>query len=84
MLSKKSQFPRSADRRRARGGRLLEHQPGSFLDKPVAQVDESHRLLRDNAHSVQFLPDGKLQYEMTADKVEHLKASEVTLVTTPT
>jgi lipopolysaccharide export system protein LptC len=32
---------------------------------------------------VQFLPDGKLQYEMTADKVEHLKASEVTLVTTP-
>ncbi|MCZ3004000.1 LPS export ABC transporter periplasmic protein LptC, partial [Acinetobacter baumannii] len=32
---------------------------------------------------VQFLPDGKVQYEMTSDKVEHLKASEVTLLTNP-
>ena len=58
--------------------------PESFLDKPVAQVDESAiDYYAINAHSVQFLPDGKLQYEMTADKVEHLKASEVTLLTTP-
>jgi len=58
--------------------------PESFLDQPVAQVDESAiDYYAINAHSVQFLPDGKLQYEMTADKVEHLKATEVTLVTTP-
>ena len=58
--------------------------PESFLDKPVAQVDESAiDYYAINAHSVQYLPDGKLQYEMTADKVEHVKASEVTLVTTP-
>ncbi|MDD0972767.1 LPS export ABC transporter periplasmic protein LptC [Pseudomonas fontis] len=58
--------------------------PESFLDQPVAQVDESAiDYYAINAHSVQFLPDGKLQYEMTADKVEHLKASEVTLLTTP-
>jgi lipopolysaccharide export system protein LptC len=58
--------------------------PGELLDKPVAQTDESAiDYYAINAHSVQFLPDGKLQYEMTADKVEHLKASEVTLVTTP-
>lgn len=58
--------------------------PESFLDKPVVQVDENAiDYYAVNAHTVQFMPDGKLQYEMTADKVEHLKASEVTLLTTP-
>ncbi len=58
--------------------------PERFLDKPVAKVDESTiYYYATNAHSVQFLPDGKLQYEMTSDKVEHLKASEVTLLTNP-
>ena len=58
--------------------------PESFLDKPVAQTDESAiDYYAINAHSVQFLPDGKVQYEMTSDKVEHLKASEVTLLTNP-
>ncbi|MDH1007724.1 LPS export ABC transporter periplasmic protein LptC [Pseudomonas nicosulfuronedens] len=36
-----------------------------------------------NAKSVQYRVDGSLAYEMTADKLEHLKASDVTLVTTP-
>ena len=55
--------------------------PETFLDEPAAQVDESAiDYYAINAHSVQFLPDGKLQYEMTADKVEHLKASEVNSV----
>ena len=58
--------------------------PESFLDQPQAQGDQSAiDYYAINAHSLQFLPDGKLQYEMTAAKVEHLKASEVTLVTTP-
>ncbi|MFV3379859.1 LPS export ABC transporter periplasmic protein LptC [Pseudomonas sp. NY15354] len=58
--------------------------PESFLEKPAAQVDENAiDYYAINAHSVQYLPDGKVQYEMTADKVEHLKASEITLVTTP-
>ncbi|MBI6899868.1 LPS export ABC transporter periplasmic protein LptC [Pseudomonas putida] len=58
--------------------------PESFLDQPQAQVDQSAiDYYAINAHSLQFLPDGKLQYEMTAAKVEHLKATEVTLVTTP-
>ena len=58
--------------------------PERFLDKPVAQVDESaidYYVI--NARSVQYLPDGKMQYEMTSDKVEHLKATEVTLLTNP-
>ena len=58
--------------------------PESFLDQPVAQVDESAiDYYAINARSVQYLPDGKLQYEMTSDKVEHLKATEVTLLTKP-
>lgn len=58
--------------------------PESFLDRPAASVDESAiDYYAINAHSVQFLPDGKLQYEMTADKVEHMKVSEITLLTKP-
>jgi len=58
--------------------------PERFLDKPVVKVDDSAiDYYAINAHSVQYLPDGKLQYEMTSDKVEHLKASEVTLLTNP-
>lgn len=58
--------------------------PERFLDKPVAQVDENAiDYYAINAHSVQFLPDGKVQYEMTSDKVEHLKTSQVTLLTNP-
>jgi lipopolysaccharide export system protein LptC len=58
--------------------------PERFLDKPVVRANESEiDYYAINAHSVQFLPDGKLQYEMTSDKVEHLKATEVTLLTNP-
>ncbi|MCD5993299.1 LPS export ABC transporter periplasmic protein LptC [Pseudomonas sp. CDFA 602] len=58
--------------------------PESFMDQPVATVDESAiDYYAINAHSIQYLPDGKMQYDMTADKVEHLKATDVTLLTTP-
>ena len=58
--------------------------PERFLDKPAAQVDESAiDYYATNAKSVQFMPDGKLQYEMTSDKVEHMKATEITLLTNP-
>ncbi len=59
--------------------------PESFLEgAPVAQVDENAiDYYAINAHSVQFLPDGQRQYEMTADRIEHVKASEMTMVTQP-
>ncbi|WP_283182963.1 LPS export ABC transporter periplasmic protein LptC [Pseudomonas svalbardensis] len=58
--------------------------PERFLDQPVAKIDETAiDYYAIKAHSVQYLPDGKLQYEMTSDKVEHLKATEVTLLTNP-
>jgi lipopolysaccharide export system protein LptC len=58
--------------------------PERFLDKPVVKVDESAiDYYATNAHSMQFLPDGGLQYDLTSDKVEHLKASDVSLLTNP-
>lgn len=58
--------------------------PESFMDQPAASGNEAAiDYYALNARSVQYLPDGKLQYEMTADKVEHVKATDVTLLTTP-
>ncbi|AYC34238.1 LPS export ABC transporter periplasmic protein LptC [Pseudomonas cavernae] len=36
-----------------------------------------------NARTVQYQADGKLHYEMTGTKIEHLKASDVSLVSQP-
>ncbi|WLH91297.1 LPS export ABC transporter periplasmic protein LptC [Pseudomonas sp. FP453] len=58
--------------------------PERFLDQPVAQVDQGAiDYYATNAYSIQYLPDGKVQYEITSDKVEHVKTSEVTLLTNP-
>ncbi|WP_263260409.1 LPS export ABC transporter periplasmic protein LptC [Pseudomonas sp. RIT-PI-S] len=58
--------------------------PARFLDNPKASVDAATiDYYAINAHTVQYLPDGKMQYEMTADKVEHFKASEVSHVSKP-
>jgi lipopolysaccharide export system protein LptC len=58
--------------------------PESFLDRPAAQVDDAEiDFYVDNSRIRQYQPDGKLQYEMTATKLEHVKASDVTLVSSP-
>ena len=58
--------------------------PETFLEQKVAVVDPGAiDFYATKAHSLQFLPDGKLQYDMTSDKVEHLEASDVTLLTNP-
>ncbi|MFC6301676.1 LPS export ABC transporter periplasmic protein LptC [Pseudomonas sp. CCM 7893] len=58
--------------------------PERFLDQPVAQVDQSAiDYYATNAYSIQFLPDGKVQYEMTSEKVDHMKASQITMLTKP-
>jgi len=58
--------------------------PERFLDKPAVKVDETRiDWYATNTHTLQYLEDGKLQYEMTSDKAEHLKATDVTLVTKP-
>ena len=58
--------------------------PERFLDKPpVSTAENPIDWYATNTHTIQYLPDGKVQYEMTSDKVEHLKATEVTLLTNP-
>ena len=58
--------------------------PERFLERPAAQVDETQiDYYAINAHSIQYMPDGRVQYDLTGDKVEHLMASDVTLVTKP-
>jgi lipopolysaccharide export system protein LptC len=58
--------------------------PERFQARPVAVIDpKAVDYYAINARARQFLPDGGLQYDMTADKVEHLQASEVSLLTQP-
>lgn len=58
--------------------------PESFLDKTKATVDDTAiDFYATNAHTVQYLPDGGVQYELTSDKVEHLKATDVSWLTNP-
>ncbi|CAD5106790.1 LPS export ABC transporter periplasmic protein LptC [Zestomonas carbonaria] len=50
---------------------------------PLAETENAVDFYVSNARTVQYQPDGKLQYEMTGAKAEHFKSSEVTLVTDP-
>lgn len=58
--------------------------PDSFSDRP-AQTGTQNAIdfYVENAKTLQYQADGKLHYEMTAAKVEHLKASDITLLTLP-
>ena len=58
--------------------------PERFMDRPAASIDETQiDYYATNARAKQFLPDGGVQYEMTADRVDHMRASEVTMLTKP-
>lgn len=58
--------------------------PESFLERqPAAEADSAVDFYVTNATTLQYQEDGQLRYEMTADKLEHLKASDVTLVSKP-
>ncbi|GAB3369276.1 LPS export ABC transporter periplasmic protein LptC [Azotobacter armeniacus] len=58
--------------------------PASFMDRLAITPDDSAiDFYATNAHTLQYQTEGKLHYELTADKVEHLKASEITLLTQP-
>ncbi|MWV15582.1 LPS export ABC transporter periplasmic protein LptC [Pseudomonas sp. L-22-4S-12] len=58
--------------------------PESFLDKPtVGESDSTIDFYVVNARTLQYQEDGQLQYEMTTDKLEHIKASDITLLSQP-
>jgi lipopolysaccharide export system protein LptC len=48
-----------------------------------ADADNTIDFYANNTHTVQYQADGKLHYEMTADKVEHIQASDITLMSNP-
>jgi len=58
--------------------------PDSFNSQPhAAGVDNAIDFYATNTYTVQYQPDGKLHYELTADKVEHIKVSDITLMANP-
>ncbi|MEG7362013.1 LPS export ABC transporter periplasmic protein LptC [Pseudomonas citronellolis] len=54
-----------------------------FNERQVAPSNDAIDFYAANAHSLQYREDGSLAYEMTADRLEHMKATDVTNVTTP-
>lgn len=58
--------------------------PESFMERPAAQGPESPiDFYVVNSRTVQYQPDGKRSYELTTEKLEHVKASDVSLLTRP-
>ncbi|HYQ37468.1 MAG TPA: LPS export ABC transporter periplasmic protein LptC [Pseudomonas sp.] len=46
-------------------------------------IDSAIDYYVENARSVQFQEDGKLHYRMVAEHLEHIRSSDITLVTRP-
>ncbi len=58
--------------------------PESFMDKTAStRQDSAIDFYVVGASTKQFQVDGKLHYEMTASKLEHIKATDITLVDKP-
>jgi lipopolysaccharide export system protein LptC len=59
--------------------------PESFMQEPTAAIGEESPIdfYVINSRTVQYQPDGKRNYELSAEKVEHVKASDVSLLTRP-
>lgn len=59
--------------------------PERFMQEAPATTQEESAIdfYATNVRTIQFQPDGARNYEMTADKVEHIKASDVSLLTRP-
>ena len=58
--------------------------PESFMDRTTATGgDNAIDFYVENGKSTQFQEDGKLHYELTATRLEHMKATDVTLLANP-
>ncbi|WP_425913423.1 LPS export ABC transporter periplasmic protein LptC [Pseudomonas sp. GWSMS-1] len=58
--------------------------PEGFNQQPDSAIaDNAIDFYATNTYTVQYQTDGKLHYELTADKVEHIKASDISLMTSP-
>ncbi|MDX1724104.1 MAG: LPS export ABC transporter periplasmic protein LptC [Pseudomonas sp.] len=58
--------------------------PDSFSERPAQSgAENTIDFYVVNANTLQYQADGKLHYEMTSDKLEHIKSSDITLLTNP-
>ncbi|WP_043309141.1 LPS export ABC transporter periplasmic protein LptC [Pseudomonas sp. ML96] len=58
--------------------------PESFMERQAAaEADNAIDFYVTGASTQQFQADGKLHYEMTAEKLEHIKATDITLLEKP-
>jgi lipopolysaccharide export system protein LptC len=58
--------------------------PEGFMDTTqTTSIDSTIDYYVENARSVQFQEDGHLRYRMTSERLEHLRSSDVTLLTRP-
>src|SRR5690606_8680622 len=59
--------------------------PESFMQSPPAAVsaEPSIDFYVLNSRTVQYQPDGKRHYELTAEKLEHIKATDISELTRP-
>ncbi len=57
--------------------------PENGHQTPQADGDAAVDFYVIGARTVQYQDDGKLHYRMSADKLEHVKASDITLVSQP-
>src|SRR5690606_35836457 len=58
--------------------------PESFMERrAAAEADDAIDFYVVGATALQYQEDGKLHYELTADRLEHIKASDITLLDKP-
>lgn len=59
--------------------------PESFMQQPPSASAEDSPIdfYVINPRTIQYQPDGRRNYELTADKMEHIKATDVSLLTRP-
>ena len=61
----------------------LNRPDGLMGERQTVGIDSTIDYYVENARSVQFQEDGRLRYRMTAEHLEHLRSSDVTLLTRP-
>ncbi|WP_447589422.1 LPS export ABC transporter periplasmic protein LptC [Aquipseudomonas campi] len=58
--------------------------PETFMDRAAtAEAENAVDFYVINASTRQFQEDGRIHYDMTADKLDHMKATDTTLVSKP-
>ncbi len=59
--------------------------PQRFVDAPASSTPQDSAIdgYALNTRTIQYRLDGKIQYELKAERSEHVKATDVTLVTRP-